>query len=106
MRQRWQHGGRTLPVARYPEGASTATISICGCRTGGAGTTGAGSGPVNLNTASLEQLQTLPGVGPVLAQHVLDWRAAHGAFRSIEQLNDVPGIGGVKFAALKSLVAV
>ena len=80
---------------------------------GGAGAGGAdpgggaaGGAPVNLNTATLEQLQTLPGVGPVLAQHVLDWRAAHGRFSSVDQLNDVSGIGDVKFAALKSLVTV
>lgn len=69
------------------------------------GTAGA-SGPVSLNNATLEQLQTLPGVGPVLAQHILDWRSAHGGFSSIGQLNDVPGIGDVKFASLKPLVTV
>ena len=64
------------------------------------------SGPVSLNSATLEQLQTLPGVGPVLAQHILEWRTAHGGFSSIDQLNDVPGIGDVKFASLKTLVTV
>jgi competence protein ComEA len=72
----------------------------------GSGSGVGGSAPVNLNSATLEQLQTLPGVGPVLAQHVLDWRAAHGSFRSVQQLNDVPGIGDVKFAALRQLVSV
>jgi competence protein ComEA len=70
---------------------------------GGSASPGA---PVDLNTGTLEQLQTLPGVGPVLAQHILDWRAQHGRFASVEQLNDVTGIGDVKFAALKSLVTV
>lgn len=64
------------------------------------------SGPVNLNSATLEQLETLPGVGPVLGQHILDWRSAHGSFSSIQQLNEVTGIGDVKFAALKPLVTV
>ena len=64
------------------------------------------SGPVDLNSATLEQLETLPGVGPVLAQHVLDWRGAHGRFTSVDQLNDVTGIGDVKFGALKPLVTV
>ena len=54
----------------------------------------------------LEQLQTLPGVGPVLAQHILDWRSAHGRFTSVDQLNDVSGIGDVKYAALRPLVTV
>lgn len=62
------------------------------------------AGPLDLNSASLDQLETLPGVGPVLAQHILDWRTAHGGFRSTDQLNDVPGIGDVKFAALQPLV--
>jgi competence protein ComEA len=64
------------------------------------------AGPVSLNAATPEQLETLPGVGPVLAQHILDWRAAHGRFASIDQLDDVPGIGPAKFAAIKSLVTL
>jgi competence protein ComEA len=72
------------------------------------GSSGGGSPPgvVDLNTATLEQLQTLPGVGPVLAQHILDWRTQHGTFTSVDQLNDVTGIGDVKFAALRPLVSV
>ena len=61
-------------------------------------------GVIDLNAATLEQLQTLPGVGPVLAQHILDWRTQHGRFTSVDQLNDVSGIGEVKFAALRHLV--
>ena len=60
---------------------------------------------VDLNTATLEQLETLPGVGPVLGQHILDWRDAHGRFSSIDQLQQVSGIGDVRFAQLKPLVA-
>jgi competence protein ComEA len=71
----------------------------------GAGS-GASSGPVNLNTATEAQLDTLPGVGPVLAQHILDWRNAHGQFASVDQLREVSGIGEAKFADLKSLVTV
>jgi competence protein ComEA len=67
---------------------------------------GSAGGPVSLNTATLAQLQTLPGVGPVLAQHILDWRDAHGRFTSVDQLDDVPGIGAVKFASLKPLVTL
>jgi competence protein ComEA len=80
---------------------------------GGAGpvpsgsTAGGSSGAVvDLNSATLEQLQTLPGVGPVLAQHILDWRTQHGRFTSVDQLNDVSGIGEVKFAGLRPLVTV
>lgn len=72
--------------------------------TGSAGASATAAGPVSLNSASLDELETLPGVGPVLAQHIVDWRAANGGFRSVDQLNDVPGIGEVKFADLQSLV--
>jgi competence protein ComEA len=55
---------------------------------------GAGSGAlVNLNTATLEQLDGLPGVGPVTAQKILDWRTAHGAFTAVDELLEVDGIG-------------
>jgi competence protein ComEA len=77
-----------------------------GTGAGATGSDGPAGGPVNLNTAGLDQLQTLPGVGPVLAQHILDWRTQHGSFSSVDQLDDVTGIGDVKFAALKSLVTV
>lgn len=62
--------------------------------------------PVDLNTATLEQLDTLPGVGPVTAQRILDWRAANGRFSSVDQLREVDGIGEVRFAKLKDRVRV
>lgn len=70
----------------------------------GGGSPGGSAGPVDLNTATLEQLEALPGVGPVLAQNILDWRAAHGRFNSVDQLTDVTGIGPAKFATLRPLV--
>lgn len=72
----------------------------------GSSTAGGPSGPVNLNTATLEQLDALPGVGPVLAQHIVDWRTAHGSFGSVDQLRRVSGIGDAKFATLRPLVTV
>jgi competence protein ComEA len=60
--------------------------------------------PISLSTATLEQLDTLPGVGPVLARHILDYRAQHGAFTSVDQLRDVTGIGDRRFADLSTLV--
>ncbi|MFD7293397.1 helix-hairpin-helix domain-containing protein [Streptomyces sp. NPDC059897] len=62
------------------------------------------AGPVGLNTATLEQLDTLPGVGPVLAQHIVDYRTEHGGFRSVDELREVNGIGDRRFEDLQNLV--
>lgn len=71
----------------------------------GPGTGGAqAAGPVSLNSATAEQLETLPGVGPVLAQHIVDYRTQHGGFRSIDELTEVNGIGDRRFADLRPLV--
>jgi competence protein ComEA len=61
---------------------------------------------VNLNTATLEQLDTLPGVGPATAQKILDFREERGGFGSVEDLAEVPGIGPVRMAALREAVTV
>ncbi|WP_344355728.1 ComEA family DNA-binding protein [Streptomyces gobitricini] len=65
---------------------------------------GGGAGPVSLSTATVEQLDTLPGVGPVLAQHIVDYRTSHGGFRSVDELREVNGIGERRFADLQPLV--
>jgi competence protein ComEA len=70
---------------------------------GAAGT--ASSGPVHLNTATLEQLDALPGVGPVTAQKILDYRQKHGAFGAVEELDAIPGIGPARLEELRDLVA-
>jgi competence protein ComEA len=62
--------------------------------------------PVNLNTATLEQLDTLDGVGPGIARRILDYRVQHGGFRRVEELGEVPGIGDKRLATLTPLVAV
>lgn len=66
---------------------------------------GADGGVVSLNSATAEQLQTLPGIGPVLAQQIVDFRTSQGGFRSVEQLRDVNGIGAHRFATLSPLVS-
>jgi competence protein ComEA len=60
--------------------------------------------PVSLSTATVDQLDTLPGVGPVLAQHIVDYRTQHGGFRSVDELREVNGIGDRRFADLRNLV--
>lgn len=62
------------------------------------------SAPLDLNTATLEQLEALPGIGPVTAQKILDYRQQHGAFHSVDELQGVPGIGPSHIAQLKGLV--
>ena len=71
----------------------------------GGGAASAPAGPVHLNSATLEQLDGLPGVGPVTAQKIVDYRTQHGGFGSIDELDAVPGIGPARLADLRSLVA-
>jgi competence protein ComEA len=71
-----------------------------------AGPAAAPGGPVNLNTATLADLDTLPGVGPVLAQRILDARTAQGGFRAVGDLRKVDGIGSSRYEQLKELVTV
>lgn len=78
---------------------------------GGGGVAGASeslggtAGPVSLNNATLEQLDSLPGIGPVTAQKILDYRQEHGAFTSVDELDAVPGIGPKRLAELRDVVA-
>jgi competence protein ComEA len=64
----------------------------------------AGGSKVSLGIATVDQLDELPGIGPVTAQKIVDWRAAHGPFRSVEDLDDVPGIGPARIEQLRDLV--
>jgi competence protein ComEA len=70
------------------------------------GTPTAQSGPVDLNSATPEQLDALPGVGPATAKAIVDFRTRHGRFRTVDDLLSVPGIGPAKLANLKPLVRV
>lgn len=85
-------------------GVPAPSVQPAGPEPGGVGQPDAG--PLDLNRATLAQLDGLPGVGPVTAQRILAWRAAHGRFASVAQLREIPGIGERKFDQLKSLVTV
>ncbi|MCW2817857.1 MAG: ComEA family DNA-binding protein [Marmoricola sp.] len=104
-----------LNLARVLVDGEQILVGVAGTSTtGGAAAAGAAAGSVaggatgaqpagalvNLNTATLEQLDTLPGVGPVTAQKILDWRTAHGAFSSVDELLEVDGIGDKTLADL------
>lgn len=96
-------------VVGAPAGAAGAAGGSAGAAGGAAGSGGSAPGagpaaPVSLNTATVDQLDTLPGVGPVLAQHIVDYRTQHGGFRSVDELREVNGIGERRFADLRNLV--
>ena len=105
-------------AARLADGDSVVvTDTGAGGSTGGTGSTGAGGstggadatpagGLVNLNTADEAALDTLPGVGPVMAQNILAWRQTNGRFATVEQLQEISGIGPSRFAQLAPLVTV
>jgi competence protein ComEA len=67
---------------------------------------GDASAPVSLSSATVDQLDALPGIGPVLAKRIVDWREAHGGFTSLSQLEQVPGVGPRTYERLKSLVVL
>lgn len=67
---------------------------------------GAAGAAVNLNTATKDELVALPGIGPAKAQAILDYRAQHGGFRSVEELKDVKGIGAKRYERLKGEITL
>ncbi|MFE9250311.1 helix-hairpin-helix domain-containing protein [Streptomyces sp. NPDC007088] len=97
----------TPPPGAVSAGAGTPGAGVGSVGGGAAGPGGAapaGAGPVSLNAASVEQLDALPGVGPVLARRILDYRTEHGAFRAVDELREVSGIGERRFEDLRDQV--
>jgi competence protein ComEA len=88
-------GQQLLVPARTPGGGGGA---------GGGSAAGGGTGPVSLSSATAEQLDELDGIGPTLAQRIVDWRASNGPFRTVDDLLDVPGIGETRLEALRARV--
>ncbi len=97
--------GQRIPVAKIGQAAVPGAGDGGGASTGDPAVGGA-TGPVDLNTATPAQLDTLPGVGPSLAAAILAERERRGGFTSVDQLRDVRGIGDKRFADLKPLVSV
>jgi competence protein ComEA len=77
-----------------------------GAPVAGEGPAPAAGGKIDLNAATGAQLDTLPGLGPVTVQKILDWRTKHGRFARVDQLREIDGIGERRFAQLRELVTV
>ncbi|QBF47961.1 ComEA family DNA-binding protein [Janibacter limosus] len=102
-------GERVVGAPGAGTGAASGGAGAAGAGGAGVGDAGAGGAAaelVNLNTADLATLETLPGVGPVLAQRILDWRTEHGQFTAVEELGEVSGIGDKIYAQLSPKVTV
>lgn len=99
-----EDGVQIVVPQRMPSGAAAAVVAP----TAGDGSTAAAAAgpPVNLNSATAEQLETLDGVGPATAAKILDYRTQHGGFRSVEDLGQVSGIGPKRLEALRGHVVV
>lgn len=95
-----------IPTAEEVAEGARAAAAEGAPAAGAPGQPGAAGGKVNLNTASVTQLDTLPGVGPSTAQKIVDDRTANGPFKRIEDLLRVSGIGAKKFESLKDYVSV
>jgi competence protein ComEA len=97
-------GEQVVVLRRGQAGPPVGTpVGTASAHAGGAAPPGQ---PLDLNTATLEQLDGLPGVGPVLAQRIIDWRAQNGRFSAVDELTEVSGIGDRTLSELRPLVRV
>jgi len=105
--------GRQVLVPRRPPAGQPGAAAAAGAAqpapapggaTGPATATAPPGPPINLNTATIEQLDQLDGIGPTTAQKILQYRQEHGGFSSVEELKNVPGIGDTRYATLKERV--
>jgi competence protein ComEA len=94
--------GQQVVVPKRVSGIAAATAA--GTSSPAATGPGTATGPISLNTATVEQLDQLDGIGPTTAQKILDWRKEHGGFRSVDDLQQISGIGPKRFESLKEKV--
>jgi comEA protein len=94
------------PVIVISESVSESTSPPTAVPTTDAAAEPVQQGKININTAPQSKLEELPGIGPVLARSIIDYRDKHGGFDSIEQIMDVDGIGEKKFAAMKDMITI
>ena len=92
------------PIADGEQVLVPARLAVAVAASQGAAVPGVPRGPIQLSSATAEQLDSLSGIGPATAQKILDYRAEHGAFRSVEELDEVPGIGPARVEQLRGLV--
>lgn len=104
LARRLVDGEQVLVGIDPPPGAGNGSTGS----SGSSGSSGVGSagGPLDLNAATVADLDGLPGIGPVLAQRIIDWRTEHQRFASVDQLREVTGIGEAKFSDLRAKVTV
>ena len=94
--------GESTPPLAASSGQGCEGQSCTSAEGGVAGSDAEGQGLVNINTANAVQLTQLPGVGPAIAQKIIDYRTANGPFTSVDDLTKVPGIGAAKLVQIKS----
>jgi len=94
--------GESTPPQAASSGQGCEGQACTSAEGGVAGSDAEGQGLVNINTANAVQLTQLPGVGPAIAQKIIDYRTANGPFTSVDDLTKVPGIGAAKLAQIKS----
>jgi competence protein ComEA len=98
------HDGQQVVVPRHGSVPTPGTAPVGGAAGGSGGPGAAPAQPISLSTATVEQLDTLDGIGPTLATRIVAYREAHGGFRSIDELRQVDGIGDKRFESLRKAV--